>query len=303
MLNNQHTNAAAIKFLSTRNRRRSAFTLVEVLVALGIMMLLLVIILVPVNMGLDMFHIGKARAEVTQANQLVINQLASELKQAVYVFPNEEMPGITSKAPYTANDGKPYFDPTIPVVADREVSNTARIDFLLPATNNGSITTPLQPTSYLVTYYARRLKEDLTQPYDAFSNPVVLWRAQYPYSYNNTNPTTVANLGSTRYSSVSPGWLAQRSGEPNLVNFCNQPITASHTALMPNDMALVASSAALSTPFYQPDSSFTCDDSNNDGKIDRVTMSLLMAKYDSIGAQSRSQPIRLTRTVELPNVK
>ena len=289
-------------------RRRSAFTLVEILVALGIMMLLFVIILIPVNMGLDMFHIGKARSEVTQANQLVLGQLASELKQAIYVFPNEEMPGITNKSPYTSNDQKPFYDATITVVADREVSNTARIDFLLPATSNGSVTTPLQPTNYLVTYYARRL--DINKAYDVFSNPVVLWRAQYPYKNDTLSSSNTANLVDlpTRYNSSPPGvWLRQAKGEPDLSpqsDISNAAVAAAtHTALMPNDMALVASSAAAATPSYQPDSSFTCDDSDNDGKIDRVTMSLLMAKYDSIGAQSRSQQIRLSRTVDLPNVK
>ena len=301
---------------------RSAFTLVEILVALGVMMLLLVIILVPVNMGLDLFHIGKARSEVTQANQLVLNQLANELRQAVYVFPNENMPGITTKVPYTNNTTSPNFAPYYDsALTPSRVSNTARIDFLLPVSaSNGSITTPLKPTTYLVTYYARRLFTD--RDYDGFSNPILLWRAQYAYGSDNT---AVANLGNTRYddwSSTSTDWLKQTMGEPNLqIQGSNDTalISASHTQIVPSDMALVASRAGLPVPpvdsngnsvideseirSYQPDSSFVCDDTNGDGKIDRVSMSLLMAKYDSIGAESRNQQIRLTRTVELPNIK
>lgn len=263
--------------LSRTRSTRGAFTLVEILVALAVMMLLLVIILVPVNMGLDLFHIGKARSEVQQANQLVINQLASELRQAVHVFPNEVMPGVASVPPY--ND------------AGTPVSNTARIDFLLPAvSSNGSVLTPPRASTYKVTYYARRL--DSTKNYDVYSNPIVLWRAQYPLTASNTNDQT-------------NGEPINLSTAGTFVSTNPATASASDTQITPRDMVLVASNATATTPSYQPDSSFICDDSNNDGKIDRVTISLLMAKYDSIGAagEGKSQQIRLTRTVELPNVK
>jgi type II secretory pathway pseudopilin PulG len=295
-----------------------AFTLIEILVALAVLMLMMSIILVPINMGLSVFHIGKARSEVQQANQLVLNQLASELKRAVFVFPNEQMPGITDKAPYTNNDQKPYYDPTIATVADREVSNTARLDFLLPATDSGVILTPPRASNYIVTYYARRLDDDTTKPYDVFSNPIVLWRAQYPYrpDPSGTALTTPANLTNTRYSDWTNNankWLVQYNGEPNLSpdssmslpNFCKQDIgsanAASHTQITPRDMALVVTNPSAT---LQPDSSFICDDANNDGKIDRVTISLLLQKYDSLGAaDDKSQQIRSTQTVALPNIK
>jgi len=255
-----------------RRSTRSAFTLVEILVALGVMMLLLVIVLVPVNLGLNLFHIGKARAEISQANQLVLNQLSRELRQAVYVYPNEAMPGVAN-AP--------------------SVANTSRIDFILPALDNkGAVLTPTRASNYLVTYYARRLKqkdEDGAEvPYDVFSNPIVLWRAQYP----------------------APIIRTQTDGEPtNLDNAStsNTDTLASHTQVTPRDMALIVSDATTS---FQPSSSFICDDANGDGKIDRVTISLLLAKYDSVGAAGvdgdgtiRSQQIRQTRTVELPNIR
>ncbi len=54
---------------------------------------------------------------------------------------------------------------------------------------------------------------------------------------------------------------------------------------------------------YQPDTVFSCDDTNNDGKIDRVTVSINQAKFDANGSQSTSQRQRLTQVVDLPNVK
>lgn len=324
MMIQRTVNTSSRQARSTHRRStRQAFTLVEILVALAVMMLMLTIILVPINMGLSVFHIGKARAEVQQANQLVLNQLASELKGAIHVFPNEELPGITNRAPYSANANKPYYDTS----TSTEVSNTARLDFLLPAVNavSGSILTPPRSNNYVVTYYARRL--DPAKAYDVFTNPIVLWRAQYAYRNDDpasTNTADLVNLGTDRYSpSVAP-WLTQIKGEPNLVSYGdinNAAIAlASHTLITPRDMALVSPTSVskpgqtmaeliVSDPTnveasYQPDSSFVCDDVNGDGKIDRVTMSLLLQKYDSLGADDdKSQQIRATQTVALPNIK
>jgi hypothetical protein len=73
-------------------------------------------------------------------------------------------------------------------------------------------------------------------------------------------------------------------------------------------MALVAPNAEAATPSYKPTTSFACDDLDSDGKIDRVTVSLLLRKYDDIGAASRNgtpngQEQRLTQVIDLPNVK
>jgi type II secretory pathway pseudopilin PulG len=313
-----------------------AFTLIEILVALAVLMLMMSIILVPINMGLSVFHIGKARSEVQQANQLVLNQLASELKRAVFVFPNEQMPGITDKAPYTAannQNNQPYYSLT----TNAGIANTARLDFLLPATAGGVILTPPRANNYVVTYYARRLYAGTTKPYDVFTNPIVLWRAQYPYQ-NDDGSAAPTKLDNSRYpvwngSAVKAGstWLTQSYGEPDLEarsDYAALAVAASHTLITPRDMALVSppttitgrTRAELSTTptdldgdgtveeneklSYQPDSSFICDDADNDGKIDRVTISLLLQKYDSLGAaDDKSQQIRSTQTVALPNIK
>ncbi len=310
--------------MRTPRHKRGAFTLVEVLVALAVMMVMMTIILVPINMGLNVFNIGKTRSEVQQANRLVVNQLVTELKQAVHVFPNEEMMGITNLAPYL---GAPYYDS----VTSTRVSNTARLDFLLPeVTDNGSILAPPVANTYLVTYYARRLKakkdDDVSDnPYDVFTNPVVLWRAQYPFRPKTSTspvPEYVANLTDSRYSdwtNNSNKWLIQERGEPNLdlvlepgtkpnVTYTNQPlnvstVSASHTQITPRDMALVAPNAGSATS-YQPDSSFICNDSNADNKIDQVTINFVLAKYDSSNAAGdKPQQIRSIHTVSLPNIR
>ena len=305
----------ARKVLRTPRHKRGAFTLVEVLVALAVMMVMMTIILVPINMGMNVFHIGKARAEVQQANQLVIGQLAAELKQAVHVFPNEEMPGITDKSPYSSapyvlTDGsQPYYDTNFQNTgAAKGVANTSRLDFLLPAVgNNGAILTPPVANNYIVTYYARRL--DTARPYDVFNNPIVLWRAQYPYRNDNitsANTADLVDLGTNRYTPSVANWLTQDKGEPNLApqSSVNNTavVSASHTQITPRDMVLVAPNAQSGTSL-QPDSSFICDDANGDGKIDRVTISLLLGKYDSIGADGdKRQQIRSMQTVALPNI-
>jgi hypothetical protein len=274
-----------------------------VLVALAVMMLLLTIILVPVNLALDIFHIGKARNEVQQANRLVMNQMIADLKQAVFVYPNEAMPGITDKPPYSNNSNYPYYDTN----AAAGVSNTARIDMLLPAQNtNGAILTPLQATNYIVTYYARRLKYNAgTADYDQYSNPIVLWRAQYAYKTDGGVATAV-KTDSTRYTPSADTWLTQNQwDEPNLESLSSYSSTtqsSSHVLITPRDMALVAPNASAGTS-YQPDTTFICDDTDNDGKIDRVTISIHEAKYDSIGASKKSQQLRSTQVVDLPNVK
>src|SRR5690606_19888634 len=124
---------------------------------------------------------------------------------------------------------------------------TARLDFLPPTiAANGSILVPPIANNYVVTYYARRLKDDPAQAYDVFTNPIVLWRAQYPYRNDDpssTNTANLINLGADRYAAPVANWLSQEKGEPNLKpqsNINNSAIaSASHTLLTPRDMALV----------------------------------------------------------------
>jgi prepilin-type N-terminal cleavage/methylation domain-containing protein len=206
-----------------RRMRHSAFTLIEVMVALTIFAIMMAIIFVPLNMGLNLFHIGKTRAELLQAAQDTLDKMERELRKAVYVFPNEALPGVTDRAPYQINDvdsggqpinpeGKPYVRVSgsgmgvcnVQSRAQAEyVNNPSRLDFLLP-NNFYSGSEQLQPVlplsagPYLVSYYYRRLAMqrdmnedgDLLDPEDQigpdpFDNPIVLFRAQMPYREHN----------------------------------------------------------------------------------------------------------------------
>ena len=78
----------AHRFLSSsvaRRASRAGFTLVEILVALGIMMLLLTVIFVPLRLGFDSFHVGNAKAQVQQAAKATTNQIEDEIRRAIYI--------------------------------------------------------------------------------------------------------------------------------------------------------------------------------------------------------------------------
>ncbi len=54
---------------------------------------------------------------------------------------------------------------------------------------------------------------------------------------------------------------------------------------------------------YQPETTFLCEDTNSDGKIDRVTVTLVIGQYDQGAVENKPQPVRLTQVVDLPNVR
>ncbi len=197
--------------------RRGAFTLVEIMVALGILSVMLVIVFVPLNLGFNMFHIGKARSEVQSAAQSSLDQMEKEIRLASYIFPNDRQQGVTDRAPYLKNldpdsgsspIGFPYFYLTnaTQTISDvqsgttgvcggiKPFANTTRIDFLLPRRDPVTgvvIQSPFAPKErYLVSYYPRRL--DPNKTYNPRSNPIVLWRAQAPYQYGDGSDFNVA---------------------------------------------------------------------------------------------------------------
>jgi hypothetical protein len=57
------------------------------------------------------------------------------------------------------------------------------------------------------------------------------------------------------------------------------------------------------TTYIPPKSTFTCADTNNDGLIDQVTLSVLLQKVDQSGAEPNGQRITLPQVVNLPNVR
>lgn len=349
------------KFVSRR-----AFTLIEILVALAIFMLLLAIILVPLNMGMTMLHLGRAQIDIQSASQNTINQMRNDLSHAIYVYPNDMLPSVTGtmdlpKAPYrvagmTGVSVAPYFNTDPCDILNNRASNLSRIDLLLPETDNGSILTPVLPTFYLVTYYARRL--DPSKDYQSIDNPIVLYRAQIPFRNQNdtrdmfsmvsssgtdlptagedvypptiaTDPTQSinqefnANIYSTRYTNLSAcgtnaasinrsaAWLQQSpAGEPNLLPLTNpggniSTLYGSHTTVLPSGigMATGLSYKASSPDYVLPKSTFICADTNKDGIIDQVTISLALEKVDDMGSEPGGQQMGTPQIVDLPNVR
>jgi hypothetical protein len=255
----------------------------------------------------------------------------------------------------------PYFDGDPCSAATNRISNLSRIDMILPETNNGNILTPVLPTYYIVTYYARR--RDVTKAYQPIDNPIVLYRAQIPFRgapapsnpaylisdagaavapatsgdqypasdslnaniYNSryTNLTSPTACGTGSPASISANWLTQSTdGEPDLEpltneNFNSSPAAAftlfgSHISLLSTGVGMVtdfdyrgydSNNQPITKSFYSPKSTFTCADTNNDGLIDQVTLSVLLQKVDQSGAEPNGQRITLPQVVNLPNVR
>lgn len=191
--------------------RHGAFTLVEVLVAVAIMSLLFAVILVPLRLGFDTFHIGTARSEVQQQAQLTLQQIGNDLRRAQFVFANSRIEGVTVNPPPTSpcssasyqNDtswgNRPYIKATVSSETDSPTSpaanqtygicstggveswsNPSRIDMLqVRRDDNGAAANSTAGQDFIVSYYPRRL--DITKIYDAIDNPIVLFRAQIPF--------------------------------------------------------------------------------------------------------------------------
>ena len=369
-------------------RSRHAFTLVEVLVALGILAILLVIIVLPLRLGFDSFNAGNARTLTQSALQATMTDMEKDLRQAVYVFPNTRVAGITNKAPYTdvplassaggstAHDARlPYYlstdvtktaDPTNIVCSGKAKnwSNGSRIDMIQVRRDaNGNVLTPLAPSYNIVTYYARR--QQLGKVYDPIDNPVVMYRAEYPafglltvdnapaplrvatptgafnaqmdfqrIAFQLSAPASAECTTAAAITNRSAQWLSHNVyGEANLLplteptpaaNFDVSSLssTYSHKLAIPRGLALEDSNAyRIDTGKFAPvdtaqpeaplvpDTSFTTTDTDGDGKIDRVTISLGLASFD-VGAQGElknNQPkgsvLRGQRTVNLPNIQ
>ena len=370
--------------ISPRRSRqtRRAFTVLEVMVALGILAILLVIIVLPLRLAFDSLNTGNAQTLTQSSLDNTMTQFETDFRQAVYVFPNARVPGITDKAPY--NGQLPYYlstDPTdtkepgkgtpaipngIACSASKKIggwSNPARIDMIQVRRDaNGNVITPLAPSYNIVTYYARR--QQLNADYDPVDNPIVMYRAEYPafgLKTSDGSPAAlqvtstagafnapidfvrVADCTSAAATNRSSSWLSHNVyGEADLLpltkitqadvpsgtngfNIANQQSSYSHTLAIPRGLALATSNGyriaqgkfAPVAPVADnqpeaplvPDTTFTCADTNGDGKIDRVTIHLELASF-SVGAQGElknNQPVGTvlpaTRTVNLPNIR
>jgi hypothetical protein len=57
------------------------------------------------------------------------------------------------------------------------------------------------------------------------------------------------------------------------------------------------------TGYVPPKSTFICADTNKDGIIDQVKLSVMLQKVDDMGAEPRGQELNLPQVVDLPNVR
>ena len=173
-----------------------AFTLIEMMVALGILAILLVIIVLPLRLAFDSLNASNAQSLTQSSLDTTMTQFETDLRQAVYVFPNTRVPGVTDRPPY--NGQLPYYlstdatdtgEPGKGTAGNpkgiacsgtaKPWSDPARIDMIQVRRDaSGNVLTPLAPSYNIVTYYARR--QQLDKDYDPVDNPVVMYRAEYP---------------------------------------------------------------------------------------------------------------------------
>lgn len=332
--------------LMTASPRRLGFTMIELLVAIGVFFLLLTIILVPIRLAFDTLNIGRAGADLQQAGVATLGQIETDLQQAIYVFPNSKLEGVTTTGGYPLSNF-PYVRSTdttdvfaihgpCEVGSNAEAwNNQSRIDMILPLRSSGVVELPARSGSIVVTYYPRRL--DVARPFDPDNNPIVLFRAQFPYQKsdgstfgdddNSSNPKN-ADLTSARFNTTCGGSAAQLDrqalwishnhlGEANLEPLCDKDasapsggttVFASHTLATPRGMGLAGTGLAAPPSSFVPETSFLCSDTNSDGKVDRVDVTLVLQSYSastSISSNGRptGQEARFTRSMDCPNVQ
>jgi len=343
--------------------RGNAFTLVEMLVAIAVLSILLAVVFVPLRLAINSYHVGQAQTSTQNAAQATLDDMERDLQRAGYIFPNTALVGVTDKAPYLNNQkaGAAATDPGYPYVkstdstdtaspkqgvCDRTAnavafSNTSRVDMLLVKRRNGQAILPPQPDDSVVSYYTRR--QNIDQPYDPVDNPLVLYRAEFPFrDTTGATPTPVSapDLSSANNADVPSAypssctarlvqnrgslWLSHNVyGEANLEPLV-QAGNGVQTAAIPRGVGLVASQAyrlnsnlnpaptpptTADAPLV-PDTSFQLSDTNGDGKINQVAVSLALETFDSnqganvnSNGQPKGQIVRARRVFDLPNVR
>ncbi len=143
-------------------RHSPGFTMIELLISLGILALLFSMLFLPMMSGLNLFNRGKASVEAQTGVRQAVEQMQRELALAMYVYPNEDVYACSG----CTNDPTTVLD---------------RIDIVLPRTDsNGAPLSPLQPDSKIITYYVHVTDTLSSYNTDAFpANLRVLYRAEY----------------------------------------------------------------------------------------------------------------------------
>ena len=347
-----------IRPYSRRPSRRQGFTLIEILIAVGLFLVLLAIILVPLNQAFKVFNVGRTSIALQNAADTTVKTIAADLRGAVVVFPNDELPGITDRAPYKnplyaltpANacpgagcSNAPYMidlDPnstgdSSDSCANRRkfrVGNSARVDFLLPVrnSNDGSVVSPVKPEIYVVSYFTQRQKaiKEPSESFEEYENPIAVYRAKTLYQKSDGDPKTGLNTTNTRYGSggCDSDWLRQipattkaqasaTGGPPYRAAEAQIPTDADtdeRSMVTPRDTAV--STRFVFDPAFpnninratmQPDLNFACEDSDGNGVIDRVTISLTLVQYEDAGSDGKvtGQRVTATQIVNLSNAR
>jgi len=178
----------------------------------------------------------------------------------------------------------------------------SRLDLQLPhniLSGGGSrVLFPLQAEPQLVTYYVRR--RDPATAYDEIDNPLVLYRAQYVQpvvNFPNQDPCHVTG-------SSQSGWLRDNANLEPVASNQTSPIGL-HTALTPtedlNVLGRTVTDPATNNTKLISDTTFTTEDSDGDGRVDRITINLVIGRYDAARRETVRETLR--QTIELKNAR
>lgn len=322
---------------TARHSRRAAFTLIEIMLALTLFLVLLAVIFVPLNQAFQVFNAGRTSSALQAAADSTVKTIATELQSAVAVYPNADLPGITDRAPYAVTadvSAPPYFQAT--ACSGTRVSNPARIDFVLPQRSaDGTVSAPVKAQRYIITYFVQRQKA-IAQPnsaFDEFSNPLGVYRAQTLYQTSAGATVASMNTASSRYASsgCDAGWLSEisaisrenstatnpfRPAEAQIPTDATATATDERTLITPRDMAVnfryndQAFPKDYGKALIQPDLTFSCEDTDSNGVIDRVTIALTLVQYDEsnggrvrVDGQYPGQRVTAVQVVNLPNTR
>ena len=154
-------------------RRQAGFTIVELLVVVGILLILFNLLLVPLMTGMSLTGATQAEVEAQDRVNRALAQLQRDLSQAMYVYP--QLSGA-------AADVLLRDPPGYPLDLLRAMA-ASRVDLVLPKRDErGNIIQPLVPDDYITRYYVAPLWDDVVPAYENF------------YRRSKTNPPDGWNL-------------------------------------------------------------------------------------------------------------